>query len=354
MVRPGQTPVGRHARRAGAGLTAALLLAVAVSAAPFAQDIRFFRIGTGATGASYFAIGGVIASAVSNPPGSRPCERGGSCGVPGLIAVAQTTQGSVENVEAIGAGALESGLSQADIAYSAFTGANVFKKSGPIANLRAIANLYLESLHIVVRADSGIESVAGLKGKRVSLGEKASGTVVTARLVLSAYGLNEKKVKPEYLAIGPAVDALRAGKIDAFFMVAGHPVPAIADLAQSTDIRLLPVNGKTAEAFREKYPFLTLDLIPEGTYRGVGATITLGVGALWLVAADLEEDLVYGLTRALWHKSTRKLLDEGNPIGRKIRLETALVGIPIPLHPGAQRYYAEASAAAEQAQPPAE
>ena len=352
MSRPGQTPVGRHLRRAGARLTAALLLAVALAAAPSAQETRFFRIGTGATGASYFAIGGVIASAVSNPPGSRPCERGGSCGVPGLIAVAQTTQGSVENVEAIGAGTLESGLSQADIAYWAFTGTNVFKKKGPIANLRAIANLYLESLHIVVRAESGIESVAGLKGKRVSLGEKASGTVVTARLVLSAYGLNEKKVKPEYLAIGPAVDALRAGKIDAFIMIAGHPVPAIADLAQSTDIRLLPVAGETAEAFREKYPFLTLDLIPEGTYRGAGTTITLGVGALWLVAADLEEELVYGLTRALWHKSTRKLLDEGNPIGRKIRIESALVGIPIPLHPGAQRYYAEA--AAEQAQPPAQ
>src|SRR5262249_32596218 len=180
------------------------------------QDTGFFRIGTGSPDASYFPIGAIIASAISNPPGSRPCDEGGSCGVPGLIAVAQTTRGSIDNVEAIRAGSFESGLTQADIAYWAYTGTNVFEKTGAVRNLRAIANLFQESLHIVVRADSGITSIADLKGKRVSLGEQGSGTLVTARLVLDAYGVGEKRIKAEYLPPAEAAHRLQAGTLDAF------------------------------------------------------------------------------------------------------------------------------------------
>jgi TRAP transporter TAXI family solute receptor len=125
--------------------------------------------------------------------------------------------------------------------------------------------------------------------------------------------------------------------------VGGSPLPAIADLAQTVDIRLLPVDGEPAQKLREKYPFLTVDLVPADAYRGVPSTVTLGVGALWLVSADLDPELVYGITRALWHQSTRKLLDEGSALGRKIRVETALNGVPIPLHPGAERFYSELS-----------
>lgn len=328
----------------GLGLTGALALSIVfLPGLPrgVAEDIRFFRIGTGASSASYFPIGGVIANAISNPPGSRDCERGGSCGVPGLIAVAQTTQGSIENVEAIGAGTFESALAQADIAYWAYTGTGLFAESGAIPTLRAIANLYTESLHVVVRADSPIQSIGELKGKRVSLGEKGSGTLVTARLVLEAFGLSEKRVEPAYLELGAAADRLNEGEIDAIFMVGGHPLPAIADLAERTDIRLLPIDGEAAAALRQKHPFLTVDIIPAGSYRGTEATVSLGIGALFVVSSALEEELVYGITRALWHPVTRKLLDEGHPVGRHIRPETALSGVPIPLHPGAARYYNE-------------
>jgi TRAP transporter TAXI family solute receptor len=331
----------------GAALAVVLVAATALSFLPAPtpkaadEEIRYFRIGTGATGASYFTIGAVIANAISNPPGSRDCERGGSCGVPGLIAVAQTTEGSVANIQAIAAGTLESGLSQADIAYWAYTGERGFKESGANPDLRAIANLYQEGLHIIVRADSDIASVVDLKGKRVAIGEKGSGSLVTSRLVLDAYGLSEKKIKPEYLAISPAVDRLRDGQLDAIMIVGGSPLPAVVDLAELLPIRLLPIDGEPAQKLRESYPFLTVDVIPAGSYRGVPGVVTLGVGALWVVSADLDEELVYGITRALWHKSTRKLLDEGSPLGRKIRVETALNGVPIPLHPGAERFYGE-------------
>jgi len=161
-----------------------------------AQDVRYFRIGTGETGGSLFILGGVIAGVVSNPPGSRSCDDGGSCGVPGLIAVAQATAGSVENVGAIGSGQLDSGLSQADIAYWAFKGKSVFAEAGAIADLRAIANLYQESLHVIVRNDGKIKSMAELRGKRVGFGPKNAGNMLTAGLVLKAAGLTEKRLKP--------------------------------------------------------------------------------------------------------------------------------------------------------------
>ena len=150
---PGQRTGARSARLRLAGLgfaAAALLGAAAWSAASWSQDVNFFRIGTGATAGTYFPVGSIIASAISNPPGSRECERGGSCGVPGLIAVAQSTSGSVDNVEGIANGTLESGFSQADIAYWAYTGTQIYRTRGAVPKLRAIANLFPESVHLVV------------------------------------------------------------------------------------------------------------------------------------------------------------------------------------------------------------
>jgi TRAP transporter TAXI family solute receptor len=333
-------------QRRGGGVSRRHCLALLAGAAllPFpaaAEDIRFFRIGTGPTGASYFPVGGMLASIISNPPGSRPCDVGGSCGVPGLIAVAQTSQGSVDNVQAVGGGQLDSGLCQADVAFWAYSGADLFQSKGPLVNLRAIANLFQESLHVVVHRDSGIRTPADLKGKRVSLGEEGSGTLVTARQLLRAYRLSEKVLKPSYLNASAAAQKMRDNQLDAFFQVGGIPVPAIVDLANAIPIDLLPVDDTMAAALRKLYPYLQLDVIPAGTYAGTVEAMTLGIGAIWIAAAALDNDLIYGITRALWHPSTRKVLDE-QPLGRQIRVETAAIGLPVPLHPGAERYYAEA------------
>ncbi len=209
----------------------------------YAQDINFFRIGTGAIGGTYFAIGGMLASAISNPPGSRPCDQGGACGVPGLVAVAQSTQGSVENVEAIADGRIESALVQADVAYWAYHGTGMFRDRGALSNLRAVANLFPSTIHIVVRRDSFIGGVSDLGGRRVSLGEEGSGTLVDARTILAGYGISEAVIEPFYLRPGPASDRLFDGDIDAFFMVGGVPVGTIVDLAARLPIRLLPITG---------------------------------------------------------------------------------------------------------------
>lgn len=311
-----------------------------------AQEITFLRIGTGSTAGTYFPIGGIIASAISNPPGSRDCEVGGSCGVPGLIAVAQSTEGSVSNVMGIAEGTLESGLSQADISFWAYKGERIFEESGPISTLRTIANLYPEAVHIVVRRDSGISSIGDLRGKRVSLDREGSGTRVDAFLILSAYGLTPEDFEAVALAPGDAADQLRAGELDAFFLVVGTPAKAIVDLAEDSLISLLPIAGPEAEDIRERYPFFHQDRIAAGAYFNVPSTETLSVGAQWLVSADVPEDLVYGMTKALWHENTRPLLDKGHPKGRLIDMDSAFDGLVVPMHPGAVRYYLDAGVTA--------
>ncbi|MGP1396737.1 MAG: TAXI family TRAP transporter solute-binding subunit [Inquilinaceae bacterium] len=325
------------------GVAAATLAGFALTAGvATAQDMTFFTIGTGGTGATYYPLGGVIANAVSNPPGSRACEEGGSCGVPGLIAVAQSSRGSVNNINGIGSGLFNSGFSQSDVAYWAYTGTGVFDGQPPMEDLRAIAALYPEHIHLVARADAGIETVADLAGKRVSLDEPGSGTYVDALLILEAYGLSEDDLEAEYLKPGPASDGIRNDQLDAFFIVAGYPTGAVVELASATDVVLVPIAGAEAQAVTEEYGFFSIDTIPDGTYEGVAATETLAVGAQWITSTAADEDLIYEITKALWNDNTRRLLDVGHAKGASVTPETALEGIGIPLHPGAERFYAEA------------
>lgn len=332
-------------------LTAALLFLGSGPAG--AEDIRFFRIGTGTTGGTYFPVGGMLANAISNPPGSRPCDRGGSCGVAGLIAVAQATQGSVENLKEMRTGTLESSLSQADIAFWAHQGIGPYKGQPAFEQLTAIANLYTETVHVVVRAESDIRNIGDLRGKVVSVGEEGSGTLVEARVILEAYGLGEKDMQARYLKPGPAGDRLVEHDIDAFFIVGGHPVAAVAEAAARTPVRLLSFDDPHGKSLKEHLPFFTESMIDEGVYEGVLATRTLGVGAQWLVRGDVPEELVYGITRALWHPNTRRLLDSGHPKGPSIQLANALNGLAVPLHPGAARYYREAGVLKQAAEPEA-
>ena len=307
-----------------------------------AQEPQFFRIGTGGTAGTYYPIGGLIANAISNPPGSRPCEEGGSCGVPGLIATALSSNGSVANVNAIAGGTLESGFAQSDVATWAQTGTGIWEDRDAVSNLRAIASLYPETIHLVASADSGIASVADLAGKTVSLDEPGSGTLVDARIILDAYGLSEEDVDAQFLKPDQAAERMRDGAMDAFFFVGGFPAGAIAELASQDDITLVPISGAEAEGIRGDYTFFAENTVPAGTYEGVDEDVqTLSVGAQWITSADQPDDLIYNITAAMWNDSTRALLDAGHQKGREITAETALDGIGIPLHAGAARFYEE-------------
>jgi len=314
----------------------------AAAGAALAQDMKFFRIGTGGTAGTYYPIGGLIANAISNPPGSRECDKGGSCGAPGVVATAVASNGSVANINGIQSGQLESGFTQSDVAYWAFTGTGVYDGKPKVGDLRLIANLYPETIHLVARKGANIKSVADLKGKRVSLDEPGSGTLVDARIILAAWGLTEKDITAEYLKPNQAGDKIRDGGLDAFFFVGGYPTSAISELATAGGgIDLVPVTGPEVDKMLKQYGFFAVDSIPANTYKGVGEIKTIAVGAQWVTSVKQPDALIYAITKATWNDSTRKLLDSGHAKGKAITKASATAGAGIPFHPGAEKFYKE-------------
>ncbi|MEP3437812.1 MAG: TAXI family TRAP transporter solute-binding subunit [Hoeflea sp.] len=307
-----------------------------------AQDVTYFSIGTAGIGGTYFPLASAIASSISNPPGSRGCDEGGSCGVPDLVAVAQFSHGSIANVSAITSGTLSSGFSQSDVAYWAYSGTGTFEGQEPMRDLRVIAALYAEHIHLVASKASGIKSVADLRGKRVSLDEPESGTYADAALILEAFGVSATDLVAVNLKPGPASDAIRNGELDALFFVGGYPAQTLAELASSADVVLIPVSGPEVDAMLIEYSFFSKDTIPDGVYQGVAGVDTVAVGAQWLTSIKQDDGLIYDITKALWNANTRKLLDVGHAKGKSVTTQSALNGIGIPLHPGAEKYYREA------------
>lgn len=288
---------------------------------------KFFRIGTGGTGGTYYPIGGLIANAISTDT---------------LNASAVATNGSVANVNGIVGGAMESGFTQADVASWAYTGTGIYEGKPKIEELRAIANLYPETVHIVVKKGLGIKTIADLKGKRISLDEPGSGTLVNAKALLGAYGVTEKDIKPEYLKQQQSSDKFKDGTLDAFFQTTGYPQGTLTELASTNGFELLAIDGAEAEKLRAQFKFFAADEIPNGTYKGVAGVKTLSVGAQWVTSAKADTDVVYQVTKGLWSDKARATLDGGHAKGRAIQRATALLGLGVPLHPGAEKYYREA------------
>lgn len=344
----------RSALRIGsrASLIAGFALAVAgipgAKSAPRAPDgenqqVAYFSIGTSGTSGAYFPVGSVLANAISNPPGSLPCDRGGSCGAPQVVAVAQSTAGDAANLLAVGSGALDSGLSRGDMALWAYRGEAVFAGQPGKRNLRAVTRLFTVPMHVVVSRKSDIREMADLAGKRISLGEAPdSGTALQARKILAAYGVTNGAAIEEFLEPDAAAAALQKGRIDAFFVIGPGPVTAISRLAERVGIRLLSLDGQPAAALRRDNPAMVKATIPARLYRGTGAIETLGISAIWVVSAELPEERIYEITRALWHPTTLAILHGADNPLRDIRLSNALDGVRIPLHVGARHFYIEA------------
>ncbi|MTJ81149.1 MAG: TAXI family TRAP transporter solute-binding subunit [Telmatospirillum sp.] len=335
----------RHAPRALARLSATLA-ACLIALAPLpdgaaAADLRYLRIGTGPPGESYFLFGGLFASALSRPPGT-PCPAGSACGLPGVIGTASATSGSVANALGIGDGTLDAGLVQADIAAWIAAGAPPFQGRA-LPRLRAIANLYGNPFHLVAREGSGILSPRDLRGKRVSLGLRGSGTLVHARQVLAAWSLGEADMTVSYAGSAVAADRMLSGDLDAFFVIDGPPVPSVAELARTARIRLVPIDGPGADRLRRADLLLGPASIPAGTYPGqITAVPTLAVGVNLVVSETMPDDLAYGLARVLWAPRTLSSLVQGVPQAAGLAAPAGLIGLGLDLHPGARRYYRDA------------
>lgn len=323
-------------------LAAAAALALAAGTA-HAQQMQFFRIASGSAGGTYFPMAGIMAQAISNPPGSRPCDKGGSCGVEGLVAIAQSANGSVANVTAIEAGQVESGLAQSDVTYWAYTGTGVFEGKEKKEKLRVIASLFPEHIHAVAREGAGVKTIQDLKGKTVGIGLPASGAIVGARIVLETAGLKENEdYTPEYLNSADSISRMRDGQADAMLTVTGYPQAAIVELTSTVGGNLIPIDGDLRDKILADNKFMAKATIPGGVYKGnAEETPTVAVAALWITSADQPEELIYEITKALWNDNSRALLDSGHAKGQSVTMDTGLDGVPIPLHAGAEKYYRE-------------
>lgn len=295
------------------------------SVPPAAFGARSLSIATGGIGGVYYPLGIAIARVVTET-------------MQGVKATAQPTAGSITNMDLLAQADAELALVQNDIAYYGFSGVEMFT-GRQISNVRGVAVLYPESIQIVAAKGAGIRSVRDLKGKRVGVGATGSGTEVNARQILEVYGLSYTDLaRTEFLSFIEVAQRLREGTIDAGFITAGFPTDAIRELAVAREIVLLPVEQGELESLRKRYPFFTPDLIPAWTYRGQERPVsTVAVQALLVARADLEATLIYTLLNTFF--ANTEFLATVHPKARLIRLERAIQGMSIPLHPGAERFY---------------
>ena len=282
-------------------------------------------MGTGGTGGTYYAFGGVLAQYMKNHAN--------------VDVTHVSSDGSKANIESIDVGDYQLGFVQSDVMAYAWTGARSFESSGPVTSFRVIAGLYAEAVQLITM-DPSIKSVADLKGKNVSIGAPGSGVYFNAMDILAAAGLSESDINPQYLSFGDSTDGLKDGKIDAAFIVAGAPTAAITELCTTNDAYLVPIDGEIAEKVMEASPYYTTYEIPAGTYAGQDeAVVTITVKATMIVSADADEEAVYNLTKAIFDNAADITKEHGK--GAELSVENATSGMTAPFHAGAAKYFAE-------------
>ncbi|MGE1165230.1 TAXI family TRAP transporter solute-binding subunit [Peribacillus simplex] len=278
---------------------------------------------TGGTGGTYYPLGGQIGKIISDKTKAKITP--------------QTSGASAENMETLRAGEAEIAFSQTDIAAYALEGKEMFDGK-PIDNIQAISSLYPETVQIVTTAKSGIKSVEDLKGKKVSVGAPGSGAYINAMQILEIHGLTEKDIKGQNLSFDESTEGIQAGSIDAAFITAGTPTGAVDALSVQNDIIILPIAEDKIQELVKKYPYYAEDTIPSGTYKIKSDVKTVAVKAMLVVTKDLDEDLVYEMTKAVYD-NTDKIT---HAKGKFITAETALEGLgDMEIHPGAAKYFKE-------------
>ena len=230
---------------------------------------------------------------------------------------------------------------QNDVMDYAYNGTDLFAEEGAATEFATVAGLYAEVCQVVSTGD--IKSIADLKGKRVSVGDAGSGVEFNARQILEAYGISFNDIEVNNLGFGDSSDALKDGKIDAFFCTAGAPTTAIVELATTNSINLLEIDDEHAAALAEAHPFYTTYPIPGGSYKGVDEDVqTVAIKATLICSPKLSEETVYNLTKALFDNQSE--IAAAHAKGEELSLEYAVSGISVPFHPGAEKYFKEVGA----------
>ncbi len=282
-------------------------------------------MGTGGTAGTYYAYGGVLAQYIKNYADVK--------------VTAVSTGGSKVNIQSIQDGDYQLGTVQSDVMTYAWNGVKAFESEGATHDFRVIGGLYAETVQLITM-EKDIDSVEDLRGKSVSIGAPGSGVYYNAQDVLSAAGITEKDIIPQYQSFEDSKEALKDGKIDAAFIVAGAPTSAITELGTTNGVKLINIDGELREKIMEECPYYSEYKIPSGTYPGQDNDIeTITVKATLIVSAELPEEEVYKMTKAIFdHKEE---IASENAKGEELTLSNATAGIAVPFHKGAAKYYAE-------------
>ena len=305
-----------------------LALVLALSMVACGGGASKMTMGTGGTSGTYYAYGGVLGQYIKNHAK--------------IDVVVVSTDGSKANIQSIDAGDYQLGTVQSDVLAYAWEGTRSFESEGKIDSFRVVAGLYAEAVQLITM-DPEIKSVADLAGKKVSIGAPGSGVYFNAVDVLTAAGLTEADIQPQYQSFADSTDALKNGQIDAAFIVAGPPTPAITELCTTNDAYLVPIDGEIAEKLMADCPFYTVHAIPAGTYPGQDEDVnTVTVKATLIVDAKASEEDVYNLTKAIFDNASAIAAENGK--GAELSIENATTGMAAPFHAGAAKYFAEKGA----------
>jgi TRAP transporter TAXI family solute receptor len=294
-------------------------------------DTRHLSIATGGTGGVYYPYGGTLARLLTTH-------------LPGVNATAEVTGASVDNLKLLQLGRVDLAFTLADSLAEAQRGTGPFRERGAVGNVRTLAVLYTNFMHVVARADSRLGRVADLRGRVVSVGSPGSGTELMADRILTAAGIDPRAgITRHALGVAESAGALKDGKVDAFFWSGGVPTPAIQDLAATPGITiaLIPQDDLVGRLLLEYGNDLyKLSIIPAGVYRGVDTDVPVaGAMNLLVASSDLDEQLAYDIIRVMF--AQRDALIAGHPEARHLAIPAGPESSPAPFHQGAMRYYRE-------------
>ncbi len=285
------------------------------------------NVGTGGSTGTYYGFCNVISTILKEKTGAN--------------LQIQSSGASKANILDIDDGIVDMAIVQNDVMDYAYNGTSLFADVGAINSFSTLGAAYAEVCQIVARADSGIKTVADLKGKKVSVGDSGSGVEFNAQQILGAYDITFADIDKQNLSFQASADALKDGKIDAFFCTAGAPTVAITDLSTTTGIVLVEIDAEHLANLQKDYGFYAAYTVPAGTYKGIDADVTtVAVKATFIVSNDLDEETVYQLTKAIYENKG----EYSHEKAAEMSLEYAVSSISVPFHPGAERYYKEVGA----------
>ena len=286
---------------------------------------EFITVGTGPTSGIYFPIGGAFATALKEY---------------GYQTSAEATNATGQNIQNILNGDCEIAIAMQDAVMQAYTATGAYEGKEPASGLKALMRLWPNYVQLVTTADTGIKSVEDLRGKRVGVGAANSGVEINARMILNAYGITYDDITPDYLAYGEAIDNMKNGQCDAVFVTSGLPNATVMELGVSYDMVVVPIDGAGRDKLVNDYPYYAKAVIPAGTYNNTEDVEGVFVYNIMLVREDLSDELVYDMLTGIF-ENIDTIQASHNAANKNIYLEVGIEDLQLPLHPGAEAFWAD-------------